>query len=108
MIVVDTLFGVWKSTDDFKLDREPVAVCTSEAAAWAVFNLLNPKMVDGSSTGPYPVKDNFYVYNTRPDLAEDSRPRPLATDCGREAADDRREAAAETRAYLTRSLGYYA
>lgn len=107
-MIVTVLHGVWKSTDDFKLDREPVAVCATEAAAWAVFNLLNPPLVNGCSTGPYPVKDFFYVYNTRPDLAEDTRPRPLATDCGREDADDAREAAAETRAYLQRSLGYYA
>lgn len=109
MIACNQMHAVWKSTDDYKCGKEPICVTPTEEAAWAVYNLINPKLVNGSSSGPYPVKDRYYVFNVRPDLAEDFEPAPSAR--GLDLSDDLRdsqEAARENAAYRQRRLGYYA
>jgi hypothetical protein len=68
--------AVWRNASDWERDKEPVAVCTSVAAAWAVFRLLNPPwQTDGIrrwKKGAPPVVGTLHQYLTRPDLAEDA------------------------------------
>ena len=110
MITVTELVAVWPSHDAYELGQPPVAVCTSEEAAWAVFNLLNPRPnARGTRVGPFPVKDAFYVYSTRPDLAEDSPAAPSAI--FRDLSDDYRisqECRREDEAAHQRKMGHYA
>jgi len=109
MITATAMHAVWKSTDDYSLGLEPIAVCVTEESAWAVYNLLNPRMVNGFSRGPYPVKDVLYIMGTRGALREDRIPVPTSRyDCWDEDGRRRKEAARDDEAARQRRLGYYA
>jgi hypothetical protein len=71
------MHAVWKSSEDWMYDREPVAVCTSSEAAWAVFRLLDPPWQGNDVTrfrvGPFPVKADW-IYYTQDRPSESSLP----------------------------------
>lgn len=103
--------AVWRSMDDFTRGKEPVAV-GSDAACWAVYNLLNPPWTVSPNgnrrrSGPFPVKDVLYTFTSRPALAEDTHRLTSHFYSDRDEWE-RAEALSEAAAIRARKEGYYA
>lgn len=83
-------WAVWRDVADYHRHMEPVAVCTSHAAAKAVARLFEPQWDArwGSRRGWWPHIDQHWTHCERPELHEDVVAREAEERRIRQAGED--------------------